>query len=101
MGERERMITIKIPLTSATIDGDKGTIELPMNDVMAAIQETAEDEERFFWDEHRCSVCGRECVRLNIAIGQRVYIETPRCPHCGVLLMKAGEEHVKTIYEGF
>lgn len=95
------MIKIKIPLTSATIDGDKGTIELPMADVMAAMQETAEDEERFFWDEHRCAVCGRECVSMHLTTGQRVYIETPRCPHCGVLLMKDGEEYVKTIFEGF
>lgn len=95
------MITIRIPLTSAKIDGDKGTIELPMSDVMAAMQEIEEEEERFFWDEHRCSVCGRECVSLHLMTGQRVYIETPRCPHCGVLLMKDGEEYVKTIYEGF
>ena len=94
------MITIKIPLTSATIDGDKGTIELPMSDVVAAMKEIAEEEERFCWDEHRCSVCGRECMSLQLAAGQRVYIETPRCPHCGVLLMK-DEEYVKTIYEGF
>lgn len=95
------MITVKVPLSDATIDGDKGTIELPMSNVMAAMQETAEDEELFFWDEHRCSVCGRECASLHLTTGQRVYIETPRCPHCGTLLMKSGEEHVKTIYEGF
>lgn len=95
------MLKIKIPLTRATIDGDKETIELPMSDVMAAMQETAENEELFFWDEHRCSVCGRECVNLHLTTGQRVYIETPRCPRCGALLMKSGEEYVKTIYEGF
>ena len=95
------MTTIEIPLTSAVINGDRGTISLPMSDVMAAMQETAEDEERFFWDEHRCSVCGKECVSMHLTTGQRVYIETPRCPHCGVLLMKNGEEYVKRIYEGF
>lgn len=95
------MITIKVPLSDATIDGNKGTVEIPMSNVMAAMQETAENEELFFWDEHHCSVCGRECVNLYLTTGQRVYIETPRCPHCGVLLMKSGEEYVKTIYEGF
>ena len=34
----EGMITIEIALTSAVINGDRGTIELPVEDVMRALE---------------------------------------------------------------
>lgn len=85
------MITIKIPLTSATIDGDKGTIELPMRDVLRAMENSGQITANWGKD-HRCPVCEAECIALSVSYGLKAYLETPCCPICGARLMRGNNE---------
>lgn len=94
MGSREggvKMTTIEIPLTSAVINGDCGTIELPLEDVLRALENCGQTATNWGKD-HRCPVCKAECIALNVAYGQKAYLETPCCPICGTKLMRTIDE---------
>lgn len=81
---------IEIPLTNAEIHGDRGTIALPLIDVLQGLEN---EKAPGSWDEqHRCPVCGVKCVTLEMPDGQKVFIETPRCPGCGMMLVKRDAE---------
>jgi len=81
------MTTIKIPLSDVTIDGDEKTIELPLEDVMRALESS--DRVTSIWGEnHRCPACNAECIALCASYGQKAYLETPYCPICGTRLMR-------------
>lgn len=36
------------------------------------------------WDDRRhCAACGKPCVEFISPKGERIYVETSYCPHCG------------------
>lgn len=81
------MTTIKIPLSNATIDGDEKTIELPLEDVMRALESSGQIAANWSKD-HRCPVCKAEAITLSASYGIRAHLETPCCPICGARLMR-------------
>lgn len=83
------MTMIEIPLKSAEINGDRGTIALPLKDVLAVLERGLTTD--VVWENHTCPVCCSQCVTLEMPDGQKVYIETPRCPGCGVLLVRGND----------
>ena len=82
---------IEIALTSAVINGDRGTIELPVEDVMQALESSGRIAAN--WDkDHRCPVCQAEAITMSVAYNLKAYLETPCCPICGARLMRAIDE---------
>lgn len=83
------MTMIEIPIKSAEINGDRGTISLPLKDVLKVLERGLTTE--VVWENHTCPVCGSQCVTLEMPNGQKVYIETPRCTACGILLVRGND----------
>ena len=82
---------IEIALTSAVINGDRGTIELPVEDVLRAMESSGQIEANWGKD-HRCPVCRAEAIALSASYSQKAYLETPCCPICGAWLMRVIDE---------
>lgn len=85
------MMMIEIPIKSAEINGDRGTIRMPLEDVMRALENCGQVA-ALWGKDHKCPACKAECIALNVAYGQKAYLETPCCPICGTKLMRMIDE---------